>query len=627
MTLFAAAAAAALAAGGVAAATTVPPDSSPPADTSAGTTTPAGTEAPADTTAPAGTEAPVGSDAPAGTATATPEGSGGVVYYGDAQEFSSLNNNAADTNSVKNGIITTIVLPDAFPFAGPDGYPQMDTELLDSAELISEDPQVVEYVINADANWSDGEPIDCDDFYLLWIANNETVQQRDESGEPLVDDAGTPDDPADDIPLWLFQPAGTNGYFQIDSIDCSEDGKTLTMSFDAPYADWNTNFQDIVPAHVVEREAGVDDLIAAYEADDFDALSALADAYLTIFTPEPGVIDPAIMVSGDSMMLDSWEAGSSITLVRNPDYWGTPASVDSLTIRYIAEEAQAQALANGDIDVMDPQPSPDLLANLESLDGVTVQPGSSFIWEHFDFNFRNPVLRSFDVRQAFAYCLPRQAMVTNLIEPVAPGAEILNNRWIQDFEPAYQDNSGGGYQEVDLEQAQALLEGSGEELPITIRLGWFDNGQNQRRANQVALVTESCNQVGFDVVDAGSEIFFDSELDAGETWDVAMFAWAGSPVKSGAVGIYDTGGGNNNGQYSNPEVDDLVAQLAASLDNDEILDLANQIDTILWQDLATIPVFSFPAVSAWNDNVENVVFNPSQNGIMWNADTWRLTAA
>lgn len=589
MTLFATASVAALALGSAAGATT-PPDTTPP-----------------DGSAPAG--------------------AGGVVYYGEAQEFSSLNNNTADTNSVKNGIITTMVLPDTFPFNGPDGYPQMDAELLESAELISEDPQVVEYVFNPDAAWSDGEPIDCDDLYLRWIADNETVQQQDEAGEPAVDDAGTPDDTADDIPLWLFQPAGTNGYEQIDTVECSEDGKTVTMTFGTPFADWNTNFQDIVPAHVVESAAGVEDLIAAYEADDFEALTALAEAYTTIFTPEPGTIDPAIMVSGDAFILDSWEAGSSVTMVPNPNYWGTPASVDEVTIRIVAEEAQAQALANGDVHVIDPQPTPDLLTSLEALDGVTVEPGAAYTFEHFDFNFRNPALQNFDVRQAFALCLPRQAMVTNLIDPVAPGAQILNNRWIQDFEEAYVDNSGGAYQEVDLEAATALLEGSGVELPIPIRIGWFDNGQNQRRADQIALTTESCNQVGFEIIDAGSELFFDGELDAGETWDVAMFAWAGSPAKSGTVGTYDTGGGNNSGQYSNPEVDALVEQLSSSLDQTEILDLANQIDTLLWADLATIPVFSFPSVAAWSEAITGVVPNPSQNGILWNADTWTVQAA
>ncbi len=58
------------------------------------------------------------------------------------------------------------VIPDTFFYQGGDGALVMDENLLDSAEVTSEDPQVVEYVINADAAWSDGDPIDCDDFYL-----------------------------------------------------------------------------------------------------------------------------------------------------------------------------------------------------------------------------------------------------------------------------------------------------------------------------------------------------------------------------------------------------------------------------------------------------------------------------
>ena len=67
---------------------------------------------------------------------------------------------------MKNGIVTTAVLPDLFPYGNEDGYPFQDESIVESAEVTSEDPQVVEYVINPDAVWSDGEPIGCKDIYI-----------------------------------------------------------------------------------------------------------------------------------------------------------------------------------------------------------------------------------------------------------------------------------------------------------------------------------------------------------------------------------------------------------------------------------------------------------------------------
>ena len=65
-------------------------------------------------------------------------------------------------------------------------------------------------------------------------------------------------------------------------------------------------------------------------------------------------------------------------------------------------------------------------------------------------------------------------------------------------------------------------------------------------------------------------------------------------------------------------------QLGQELDQAKVIELANQIDTILWEDLATIPLYSQPSVFAWRDTVQNVVPNPSQNGPMWNAKEWAV---
>ncbi len=317
-----------------------------------------------------------------------------------------------------------------------------------------------------------------------------------------------------------------------DALACSEDGKTITVTYAEPFADWQSVFSGQIPAHVIERESGVDDLLGAFEADDIEAITAIAETYNTLYTVNPGEINDDTMLSGGKFAIGAWEPGASITLVPNEAYWGTPAE-GPVVIRIIAEEAQSQALANGEINAMDPQPSVDLIGQLDAIDGVIVETGNQYIWEHFDFNFNSEIWSDIQVREAFAKCLPREQMVEALIQPVNPEAEVLNNRWIQPFEDGYQDNSGG-VSELDLEAAQALLDASGVAQPVPVRLGWFDNGGNQRRTDQVALTIESCNQIGFDIQDAGSETFFDVELAAGD-WDIAMFAWAGSPLKSGAV--------------------------------------------------------------------------------------------
>ncbi len=541
---------------------------------------------------------------------------GQTIAYGNAQEFSNYNNGLAAANSVKNSIILNEVLPYPFNFAGPDGNLVMDEDLLVSAEITGEDPQVVEWVVNPDAVWSDGEPIDCDDFQFHWNAYNGQYVQLDESGNPVIDETTEAEAP-------LFEVTGSTGYDVIDTLECSEDGKTITATYNEIFSDWRASFTEMMPVHVIERETGVDDAIAAFESDDRESIEAMAEFFNTAWAMNPGeLLDESLIPSAGPLKLGSWEAGSSLTLVPNEDYYGTPAN-GPVVVRYIAEEAQAQALANDEINAMDPQPTPDLLAQLEGIDDAVVETGAQFTWEHFDFNF-NTVFGDPLVREAFAHCLPRQQMVSNLIQPLDPEAEILNNRFNQPFEDGYVDNADGRFAEVDLERSQELLDESGIAQPVDVRIGWFDDGNNARRTDQVQLTMESCNQVeGFNVTDAGSETFFDVELAASD-WDVAMFAWAGSPLKTGQSEIYRTEGGINFGGYSNPEVDALLDEINQTLDYEEQVELANEVDALIWDDLVTIPVFSFPGVVAYSEGAENIVYNPSQNGLTFNAGEWQL---
>ncbi len=548
--------------------------------------------------------------------TAEPAPAGEGVSYGNAQEFSNYNNSLATSNSVKNTIVLTEVLPSAYGFEGPTGELALDEELMDAVNVVSEDPLVIEFVVNAAAAWSDGDPVDCDDFYFGWAAFNGVYKQLDDAGNPIVD-------PETESELPLFEVASTSGAEDIESVECSEDGKAMTASFSTPYSDWQSIFANLLPAHIIEQGSGVDDLVAAFEADDRAAVEAIADFFANGWTTNPGELMPEIMPSAGPLMIGSWEAGSSLTLVPNDAYWGTPAT-GPVTLRYIAEEAQAQALANGEINAMDPQPTPDLLAQLEGTSGVVIETGNQYTWEHFDMNLANEALANRDVREAFALCLPREQIIANLLQPLVPEAQVLNNRLIQEFESAYVDATDGAYNSVNLERAQELLDQSGVAQPVELRLGWFDNGGNQRRTDAVALTVESCNQIGFNVIDNGTDTFFDVELAASD-YDVAMFAWAGSPLKSGVDQLYACGGGGNYNSYCNPEVDELIAQINATPDKQEQLDLSNQVDAILWEDLVTIPAYSFPGVAAWSDNLQNVIYNPSNNGLMWNASTWQAS--
>jgi peptide/nickel transport system substrate-binding protein len=543
------------------------------------------------------------------TASATTKNT--TITAAHEQEFGAYNNNTADQNAVKNTVVLNQVLR-GFWYFGTDGTVQPDKEF-GTFEKTSDNPLTVKYTINDKAVWSDGTPIECSDIVLAWAANSDQFPTGKKN--------------PDGTQAQAFSTASSTGYENANVPQCNKGDKTATVTYKRPFADWNSLFGGgtILPAHVLEKQSGVSDIISAVKNKDMAQLVKAGQFYNTGWIFKAGQYKADLAPSAGPYQVSQWQAGQSITLTANPKWWGTPPGSKNVVIRFISQDQQAQALQNGEVQVIQPQPNPDLLAQLKNIGNqINIQNKDQFTFEHYDFNFRkgNP-FTDLKVRQAFAYCLPRQTIVDNLIKPVNPQAQVLNSLYAEPFQPNYQkftsSNGHATYDKVDIAKAKQLLSDAGKS-GVTVRIGY--QIPNPRRTKEVALVRDSCGQAGFKITDAGQQDFFGNGLANGN-WDVALFAWSGSAIVTSNSSTYVTGGGNNNGKYSNPQVDQLTKQLNAELDPNKQADIQAQLDKIVFtQDLASIPVFAFPGVNAADKKIKGVEYNPSQSDITWNMDKW-----
>jgi peptide/nickel transport system substrate-binding protein len=527
------------------------------------------------------------------------------------QEFGSYNNNTVDENAIKNTVVLNQVLR-GFWFYGEDGSVVADTEF-GTYEKTSDEPLKVKYTFADGAKWSDGEAIDCDDFLLVWAANSGTYT----TGEG---------DPETGQPAQLFSAASNTGYDITEKPACADGDTEIEITYSKPFADWQAQFGGLafLPAHIVEKQAGGIDLVDAITNDDMEALTAAAEFYNTGWVFNPGDIDTSLTPSAGPYQIESWQAGQSITLTANPGWWGTPAKSKNIVIRFIAQEQQAQALANGEIQVAEPQPNPDVVQQLEGLgDQVEVLQGDEYTYEHVDFNFAGAFADP-ELRRAFALCVPRQLIVDNLIKPVNPSAEVMNSRYAFPFNAEYEDvvsaSYDGRFDKANVAEAKSVVDGKGAAGAV-VRIGY--QTPNQRRTNTVDLIRSSCNQAGFDVKDAGQDDFFGNGLTAGN-WDVALFAWSGSALVTPSASIFQSDGGQNNGKYANAQVDALLAELNVTPDPDAQTKLVGQIEKLLWDDLATVPLFAFPSIAAYSTAVEGVKLQPAQTQVLWNINEWSV---
>jgi peptide/nickel transport system substrate-binding protein len=505
---------------------------------------------------------------------------GGTLTYGADQEPTGFNNSTSKDNGFSVYSITINMFPQAF-HAQPDFTVKMDDAFLDSAEQTSADPQTIVYKIKQNAVWSDDTPITADDFIYFWKNQNGTIKSND--------------------------VASTTGYDQIKSVTGSDNGKTVTVVFKTPFADWKGLFVGVLPAHYISKREG---------------------GWTTGLDKEPEKIP-----SAGWFKVQNYTPGQSLTLVRNDKYFGPKANLDSVVFRFLPESTtQPAALQNNEVDLIYPQPQLDQVQQVKALPDVTSETNFGLIYEHFDFNFKNEHLGELKVRQAIATGVNIGDLVTRTVKQFSDKAQPLGNRIWLTGQPQYQDHFGQ-YGKGDVAGAQKLLEDAGyskgadgiyakDGKKLSVRFSTTSG--NALRETQGELLQAQMKQVGIDIKIANldSQKLFGEALPNGN-FDIANFAWLGTPFAiSGSRDIFRTGGGSNYGSYSSKEVDQLFEQANSETDEAKSAELGNQIDQQLTDDMATIPLYTKPTFIAWRNTFANIRDNTTNEGPFYAANTW-----
>lgn len=586
---------------------------------------PGGTAAP---TTP-GTAAPTqtggtGGDAAAGCLqdvgiTATQDGE--VKYTAGPGDWSSYNGLTSATYSTYNSAIGDQMIS-SFTYFGTDGTICENTDF-GTMEVLSEDPLEIKYTLNDAAVWSDGTPVTINDYLLDYAAQNPEwlvpgyANGEDPEAAPIFDHVSSS--------FAEFMPDGPQGEIG---------GKSFTVKYTSPNPDWRINISGTMPAHVVAKKIGLepDALAQAIVDRDADTVKKAAEFWNSGWTLNPGELPAEEDIPSNGpykVKQGGWQAGNALTLEANDKWWGTPPATKNLIFRFIDDAGQVQALQNGDVQAIAPQATVDTVGQLEAIgSAVTVHQYSTLTWEHLDFNFRDKSAFAdanggLKLREAFAYCVPRQQIVDTLIKPIAPDTVVMNAREVFPFQENYEAVVSAAYDgrfdQVDIEKAKALVAESGLETPIDVRLGY--RAGNQRRTDTVSAIAASCKEAGFNVIDSNAADFFEKALPNGD-YEVALFAWAGSGQITSGQNIYATGKGQNYGKFSNEAVDAAWGTLVSTLDENVHLEQTKIIERELWDNLFGIPLYAHPGIAGSDAKMLNVRPTAAQSGLSWNSPQW-----
>ena len=518
---------------------------------------------------------------PAAGITAQTPKRGGTVVFGPVAESACLNPLEACGIGPQFFWMLEKVLPSAFAVA-PD-FTHRPT-LVSKVDFTKRPPFTLTYHIRPAARWSDGVPVTSRDF----LFTHRTIVAQNSFGVDL--------------------------HKLVRSIRVVS-SKAFRVTLRERLANWRGLFPSVLPRHAV---AGHD--LAKIWTDRID-------------NPRTGR-----PIGSGPFLVERFERGKQLTLVRNPRYWGPhTAYLDRLVIRF-CERCVAptpaevlETLRTGAVDVAYARDAVNV-PDLRRIPDTTVRLHRTDGWENLTLRLGaggHPALKTKLVRQAIVYGIDRAEIVRSLWGELDPTFRPLQSAVLLGSARHYTPNwERYTYQPA---HARSLLERAGCRRGadgiyscggerLSFRFSTFF-GVSQR-VRGLELMQAQLRRVGIEVVlsYATGPAFFEQIVFPGH-FDAASYAyiqWTASYQKN----VYGCGAGGNNSGYCQRLVTADLDQAERIFGDAQRARVLNRVDRQLAKDVPLIPLYQIPWVLAYKDTVRNIVSSP--DNLFWNAENWWL---
>ncbi len=360
-------------------------------------------------------------------------------------------------------------------------------------------------------------------------------------------------------------------------------------------------------------------------------ITALDTTTVEVQTPQPtGVFPNALTSSNFIIHKPSTPGGDDATILTGPyrptqltidsdltlepflNHWAGPPPIARIFVKKVQDpNTEVLALQSGETDLIFRVP-PEVVQGLGS--DFTVASIPAGVVDSIQINFTRPPLTDHAVREALAWGIDRNALVTLGLNGLgAPATGVFPpNIGVQSV----------AVQGTDLDRARRVLDeggwimgADGVRTKAGNRLAFTLLNPDATQAELVPMsvsIQAQLKPLGFDVKlqqtqDYGGVIKsrdFDAlivSFNSVQTGD-PLFQLARSVGKAGGL---------NWGSYSNPQVEDLLTQLRAELDPNLRQELSRQIQQVAGNDVPNIYLAVVPIVSAYRtSSVTNFVPHP-----------------
>ncbi|XRQ03486.1 ABC transporter family substrate-binding protein [Actinomadura welshii] len=474
--------------------------------------------------------------------------------------FHHVNGTTGAVERVVQGVLPYLMRSD------DKGVPRPVPEYLRSATLKrTGDGQVVTYRLNPRARWSDGRPIGHADF---------AAQARALSGR----------DPR-------YEVSTVAGYRRIGKVERGADEHEVKVTFDGPYADWRGLFSPLYPAAASS---------APREFND-------------------GWRNRLPVTAGPFEVEEVDRTAKTVTLARDPAWWGEPAKLDRIVFRAMDPAAMPGAFANGEIDLMDIGLDAGALRRVRGVGGAAVRRAAGPDWRHLTLNAASPVLSDVRVRRAVMLGIDRRVVARSDLSGLGVPVRTLGNHFYVTTQDGYSDNSGefGVY---DPGRAGRLLDEAGWHLrgeyrakggrTLALRFVVPSGVPTSEREGEVTRALLERIGVRVDIQPVPADDVFPRYVTPGR-FDIVPFSWLGTsfPVST-MTSVFARPRGDriqqNFSRIGSEAIDAAMDRAIAEVDPAQVHALVNAADRLIWRQATVLPLYQRPQLVAARATLANL---------------------
>ncbi|MEZ3161152.1 ABC transporter substrate-binding protein [Microbacterium sp. BWT-B31] len=394
-------------------------------------------------------------------------------------------------------------------------------------------------------------------------------------------------------PLMLPAPGGTFAPGVAKSLTSDGTAKkwTLVIPNDLTFSDGSPLTAEDIQAHIKRLSDPASGSAVAGSARQIAGMEQVNDTTLVFDLAIPNADFGSLLVRSLGMITSTekdpfgfplgagpyvvkdFVAGDSVTVVRNENYWGEPAKLDSITFKMMPDaDSRFQSLQSGDVDIMVSETANQFKQARED-DSLAVHAGSISVASLL-LNLTSPKFQDPKIRLALAQAIDRDAInaVVNLGEgkPIDGPYSLLGENTPKVDYPKY-----------DPKAAEKILKGA--DLSFTLTVSSLPSALQRATA-----LKDMFGKVGVDVTIAPVDAASFTGVLASKQFEAADSVTSIFSDATGAALAFGTGAPYNLIGFSDKSVDAALAAIASETDPAERAKGFEDVSGILAEDLPAL---------------------------------------